>query len=104
MGRTGYCANPKVLVTGSALTLSPDSFRHGPAECLGTMNVVKFRQLIRLLEDDGWRLVAQRGSHQQYEHPSKPGKVTVAGKPGADVPKGTAANILRQAGLRRSTR
>jgi hypothetical protein len=40
----------------------------------------------------------------KYEHPSKPGKVTVAGKPGADVPKGTAANILRQAGLRRSTR
>jgi predicted RNA binding protein YcfA (HicA-like mRNA interferase family) len=42
---------------------------------------VKFRELIRLLEDDGWKLVAQRGSHQQYEHPSKPGKVTVAGKP-----------------------
>jgi predicted RNA binding protein YcfA (HicA-like mRNA interferase family) len=68
------------------------------------MSVVKFRELIRLLEDDGWRVVGQRGSHQQYEHPSKPGKVTVAGKPGADVPKGTAANILRQAGLRRSSR
>ena len=64
---------------------------------------MKFRELIRLLEDDGWR-VAQRGSHQQYEHPSKPGKSTVAGKPGADVPKGTAANILRQAGLRRPNR
>src|SRR5256885_16935023 len=49
----------------------------------------------------GWPLVAQRGSHKQYAHPAKPGKVTVAGKPGADVPKGTAANILRQAGLRR---
>jgi len=56
-----------------------------------------------LLEDDG-QLSAQRGSHQQYEHPSKPGKVTVAGKLGADVPKGTAANILRQAGLRRPNR
>jgi predicted RNA binding protein YcfA (HicA-like mRNA interferase family) len=83
---------------------SPDSFRHGAAESLGTMCVVKFRELIRLLEGDGWLVVAQRGSHQQYEHPSKPGKVTVAGKPGADVPKGTAANILRQAGLRRSSR
>ena len=62
---------------------------------------MKFRELIRLLEDDGWRLVAQRGSHQQYAHPTKRGKVTVAGKPGADVPKGTAANILRQVGLRR---
>ena len=55
---------------------------------------MKFRELIRLLEDDGWQLVAQRGSHQQYEHPSKPGKVTVAGKPRADVPKGTEANTF----------
>ena len=53
---------------------------------------MKFHELIRLIEDDGWQMVAQRGSHQQFEHPSKPGKVTVAGKPGADVPKGTAAN------------
>jgi predicted RNA binding protein YcfA (HicA-like mRNA interferase family) len=68
------------------------------------MGQVKFRELIRLLEDDGWRPVAQRGSHRQYEHPRKPGRVTVAGKPGADVPKGTAANILRQAGLRRTNR
>ena len=74
------------------------------AEALGTISGMKFRELIRLLEDDGWQLVAQRGSHQQYEHPTKPGKVTVAGKPGADVPKGTAANILRQAGLRRPSR
>ena len=70
-------------------------------ETRGTMGDVKFRELIRLLEEDGWQLVAQRGSHQQYEHPSKPGKVTIAGRPSADVPKGTAANILRQAGLRR---
>jgi predicted RNA binding protein YcfA (HicA-like mRNA interferase family) len=68
------------------------------------MRSVKFREVIRVLEDDGWRLIAQRGSHRQYEHPSKQGKVTVAGKPNADVPKGTAANILRQAGLRRSNR
>ncbi len=65
---------------------------------------MKFGEIIRLIEDDGWRLVAQRGSHRQYEHPTKPGKVTVAGKPNADVPKGTAANILRQAGLQRSKR
>jgi predicted RNA binding protein YcfA (HicA-like mRNA interferase family) len=68
------------------------------------MRSVKFRDVIRVLEDDGWRLIAQRGSHRQYEHPSKAGKVTVAGKANADVPKGTAANILRQAGLRRSSR
>jgi predicted RNA binding protein YcfA (HicA-like mRNA interferase family) len=65
---------------------------------------VKFGEILRLLEDDGWQLVAQRGSHRQYEHATKPGKVTVAGKPNADVPKGTAANILRQAGFRRPSR
>jgi predicted RNA binding protein YcfA (HicA-like mRNA interferase family) len=65
---------------------------------------VKFREIIRLIEDDGWRLVAQHGSHRQYEHPTRPGKVTVAGKPNLDVPKGTAANILRQAGRRRPNR
>jgi predicted RNA binding protein YcfA (HicA-like mRNA interferase family) len=68
------------------------------------MRSVKFRDVIRVLEDDGWRPFAQRGSHRQYEHSSKPGKVTVAGKANADVPRGTAANILRQAGLRRSSR
>ena len=76
----------------------------GLAEPLARMRRVKFREVIRMIEDDGWRLVAQRGSHRQYEHPTKPGKVTVAGKPNADVPKGTAANILRQAGLQRPKR
>jgi len=65
---------------------------------------VKFREIIRLIEDDGWCLARQRGSHRQYEHPTKPGKVTVAGKANQDVPIGTAMNILRQAGLRRSGR
>ena len=67
-------------------------------------HAMKFRELVRRLEADGWNLVAQRGSHRQYQHPTKPGKVTVAGKPNADVPKGTAANILRQAGLGRPKR
>jgi predicted RNA binding protein YcfA (HicA-like mRNA interferase family) len=62
---------------------------------------VKYREIVRLIEGDGWRLSGQRGSHRQYEHPTKPGKVTIAGKPNKDVPKGTAANILRQAGLPR---
>jgi predicted RNA binding protein YcfA (HicA-like mRNA interferase family) len=62
---------------------------------------VKFREIIRMIEEAGWRFVGQRGSHRQYEHPTRLGRVTVAGKPSADVPKGTAANILRQAGLPR---
>jgi predicted RNA binding protein YcfA (HicA-like mRNA interferase family) len=46
---------------------------------------VKVRDIIRLIEDDGWYLVATRGSHRQYKHPSKPGRVTVAGKPPDDM-------------------
>ena len=60
---------------------------------------MKVREVIRLVEQDGWHLVGQRGSHRQYRHHSKPGKVTVAGKPGTDVPPGTLGSILRQAGL-----
>ena len=65
---------------------------------------MKFREIVRLIEEDGWQLLAQRGSHRQYKHPTKPGKVTIAGHPNHDVPRGTAANILRQAGLRRPNR
>lgn len=65
---------------------------------------MKFREIVRLIEDDGWQLSRQRGSHRQYRHPAKPGTVTIAGHPNHDVPKGTAANILRQAGLQRPTR
>jgi predicted RNA binding protein YcfA (HicA-like mRNA interferase family) len=75
-----------------------------PGSDRGALQDEQFRELVQLIEDDGWQLVAQRGSHRQYQHPSKPGKVTIAGKPNADVPKGTAANILRQAGLRRPSR
>jgi predicted RNA binding protein YcfA (HicA-like mRNA interferase family) len=61
---------------------------------------VKVRQAIRLIEDDGWRLIRIRGSHRQFRHPEKQGLVTIAGKPSADLTRATAASILRQAGLR----
>ncbi len=60
---------------------------------------MKVRELVRLLEDDGWVLVRTRGSHRQFHHPSKPGTVTVAGQPGVDVPVGTLRSALKQAGL-----
>lgn len=60
--------------------------------------------MIRILERDGWRQVAQRGSHRQFRHPTKPGRVTVAGKAGDDMAAGTLGNILRQAGLREEGR
>jgi predicted RNA binding protein YcfA (HicA-like mRNA interferase family) len=61
---------------------------------------VKTREVIRMLEDDGWRLVATHGSHRQFRHPTKPGRVTVAGKPSHDIAPGTLKSILRQASLR----
>lgn len=57
--------------------------------------------MIRLLEDDGWREVRQKGSHRHYRHPDKPGTVTVAGHPRNDLHPKTETSILRQAGLRR---
>jgi predicted RNA binding protein YcfA (HicA-like mRNA interferase family) len=54
-----------------------------------------------MLHDDGWRLVATKGSHRQFKHGSKPGRVTVPGKPSADFAPGTLNSILKQAGLQR---
>jgi predicted RNA binding protein YcfA (HicA-like mRNA interferase family) len=62
----------------------------------------KVGELIRLLEEDGWRLARTRGSHRQYKNPNKPGTVTVAGKPSLDVPPGTLNAILKQAGLKKA--
>jgi predicted RNA binding protein YcfA (HicA-like mRNA interferase family) len=62
---------------------------------------MKVRELILLLETDGWRHVRTRGSHRQYQHPFKTGTVTVAGKPGIDVPPGTLNSILKSAGLKK---
>lgn len=61
----------------------------------------KIRDVLALLHGDGWRQCAQRGSHRQFKHPTKPGRVTVAGKPGDDVAPGTLNSILMQAGLKR---
>ncbi|MBA2429341.1 MAG: type II toxin-antitoxin system HicA family toxin [Thermoleophilaceae bacterium] len=61
---------------------------------------MKVREAIKLLENDGWRLERQRGSHRHFRHPHKPGTVTVAGKPNVDVPPGTLKSIERQADLK----
>ena len=61
---------------------------------------MKVRQVIRLLERDGWVLVRTRGSHRQYKHSEKPGLVTLAGKPSEELAPGTLNSILKQAGLK----
>jgi predicted RNA binding protein YcfA (HicA-like mRNA interferase family) len=58
---------------------------------------MKVREILRLLEDDGWYLVATRGSHRQYKHVWKPVRVTVAGKMSDDLAVGTLRSILKQA-------
>jgi predicted RNA binding protein YcfA (HicA-like mRNA interferase family) len=59
---------------------------------------VDSREVLRKLEADGWIRVAQKGSHLQLKHPSKPGRVTVP-HPRRDIPKGTLKSIERQSGV-----
>ncbi|RTL50870.1 MAG: type II toxin-antitoxin system HicA family toxin [Bradyrhizobiaceae bacterium] len=61
---------------------------------------MKVRDAIIMLERDGWVLVATRGSHRQYKHAIKRGRVTVAGKPSDDLAPGTLNSILKQSGLK----
>ena len=58
---------------------------------------MKVHDAIRMIEDDGWYLVATRGSHRQFKHPTKPGRVTIAGKPSDDLAP-RHAKQYRQAG------
>lgn len=60
---------------------------------------MKVRDVIKRIEADGWEHTRTKGSHHQFKHPTKPGTVTVAGKPSLDLPPGTLHSILKQAGL-----
>lgn len=62
---------------------------------------MKVRDVIEMLEADGWFMVATRGSHRQFKHPTKPGRVTIAGKPSDDLTPGTSNSILKQAQIKR---
>lgn len=61
---------------------------------------MKVREAVKMLEQDGWDLVATRGSHKQFKHSSKRGRVTVAGNPSEELAPGTLNSILKQAGLK----
>ncbi len=62
---------------------------------------LKFRDILKLIEADGWVMVTQQGSHRQYKHPVKLGRVTVPGKPGDDVHPKLEKSILKQAQIER---
>lgn len=61
---------------------------------------MKIRDIVKLIERDGWYLVVTKGSHRQYKHPIKPGRVTIAGHPNDDLAPGTLNSVLKQAGLK----
>jgi predicted RNA binding protein YcfA (HicA-like mRNA interferase family) len=61
---------------------------------------MKVKDVIQLIEGDGWYLARTRGSHRQYKHPNKMGIVTVPGKLSDDLAPGTLNSILKQAGLK----
>jgi predicted RNA binding protein YcfA (HicA-like mRNA interferase family) len=61
---------------------------------------MKVRDVLKLIEDDGWFQVTQKGSHRQFKHPVKPGRVTLVGHPSQEMDKGTLGSILKQAGLK----
>jgi len=62
---------------------------------------VKVKEILEQLKEDGWYVVGIRGSHRQFKHSSKPGRVTVAGKPNDDLAPGTCNSILKQAGFKK---
>lgn len=62
---------------------------------------MRVRELLKMLDADGWKLVAYRGSHRQFRHPTKTGRVTVPGKPSDDLATGTTNSILKQAALKK---
>lgn len=60
---------------------------------------MRFREIEKLVLDDGWRLADVNGSHHQYKHPIKPGKVTIPNHR-CDIPQRVVNSILKQAGLK----
>ena len=61
---------------------------------------MKVRDVIKMIKKDGWYLARTRGSHRQFKHQTKPGLVTVPGKPGDELAPGTLNSILKQSGLK----
>ncbi len=67
----------------------------------GSVDMMKVGEVLRMLLNDGWVVVATRGSHRQLKHPTKPGRVTLPGRPSDDLAPGTPNSVLKQAGLKR---
>jgi predicted RNA binding protein YcfA (HicA-like mRNA interferase family) len=62
---------------------------------------MKVRDVIKLIEADGWYQIKIEGSHRQFKHPTKRGRVTIAGHPSKEMPPATISSILKQAQISR---
>ena len=87
----------------AASGLPSSAARDNRCQMDGVIGAPEGGEIIKLNEDDGWYLVTTVGSHRQYKHPLKRGRVTIAGKLSAELPPGTERSVLRQAGLDRRT-
>ena len=63
---------------------------------------MRIRDVLKMIESDGWYLVATKGSHRQYKHPNKSGRVTIAGHPNDELAPGTLNSVFKQAQLKKS--
>jgi len=61
---------------------------------------LKVREVIRLLERNGWKEIRAKGSHRHFKHQDQPGLITVPGNPGKELASGTLNAILKKAGLK----
>jgi predicted RNA binding protein YcfA (HicA-like mRNA interferase family) len=63
---------------------------------------MKIRDVIKIIEKDGWYQVYQKGSHRQHKHATKKGRVTIAGHPGDELAPGTLNSVFKQAGIKKT--
>ena len=61
---------------------------------------MKVREVIKMIEQDGWSLIRTKGDHRQYKHLEKIGRVTISGNFGREMPPDTLNSVIKQAGLK----
>ncbi len=61
---------------------------------------MRVREVIKIIEGEGWFMIRMKGSHRQYKHPDREGVVTIAGNLSDELAKGTLNNVLKQSGLK----
>ena len=95
--RIGVMKQVETSRSRSGYTQYTRSLAHLYMMCI--VHIMKSADVIKKLQADGWILHHVKGSHQQFKHPSKPGKVTVP-HPTRDLPIGTLKSIEKQSGLK----